>query len=135
MDCSLSSSSIHGIFQARILERVPFPTPGGLPNPGINPCLLHALPWQADSLPLGHLGSPITIALLYGKELRSLNFPFFHELQQTQNDFLNEILALVTCPFSVLFSQNWKWPSILAGVLLLIEWFNYHERELIFSRA
>ena len=108
---------------------------GIFPTQGSNPCLLHPLPWQADSLPLGHLGSPITIALLYGKELRSLNFPFFHELQQTQNDFLNEILALVACPFSVLFSQNWKWPSILAGVLLLIGWFNYHERKLIFSHA
>ena len=28
-------SSIHGIFQARILEWVPFPTPGGLHDPGI----------------------------------------------------------------------------------------------------
>ena len=28
---------------------------GDLPNPGLNQCLLH---WQADSLPLCHLGSP-----------------------------------------------------------------------------
>ena len=28
---------------------------GDLPNPGLNPCLLH---WQADSLTLRHLGSP-----------------------------------------------------------------------------
>ena len=32
---------------------LPFPTPGDLPDPGIS--LLH---WQADSLPLRHLGSP-----------------------------------------------------------------------------
>ena len=38
MDCSLHSSFIHGIFQARILEcRSPFPTPGDLPDPGIEP--------------------------------------------------------------------------------------------------
>ena len=36
-DCSLSGSSIHGILQARILEWVPFPSPGDLPNPGIEP--------------------------------------------------------------------------------------------------
>ena len=31
-----------------------FPLPGDLPNQGSNPSLLH---WQADSLPLSHLGS------------------------------------------------------------------------------
>ena len=37
MDCSLPSSSVHGIFQARILEWVATPSPGDLPNPGIEP--------------------------------------------------------------------------------------------------
>ena len=40
MDCSLPDSSAHGIFQARILSRVPFPTPGDLPNPEIEPASL-----------------------------------------------------------------------------------------------
>ena len=35
MDCRLSGSSVHGIFHARMLEWVPCPTPGDLPNPGI----------------------------------------------------------------------------------------------------
>ena len=34
-DCSLSGSSIHGSFQARILSGLPFPSPGDLPSPGI----------------------------------------------------------------------------------------------------
>ena len=33
----------------------PSSTPGNLPDPGIEPALVH---WQADSLPLSHLGSP-----------------------------------------------------------------------------
>ena len=37
MDCSLPASSVHGIFQARILEWLPFPSPGDLPDPGIEP--------------------------------------------------------------------------------------------------
>ena len=37
MDCSLPGSSVHGIFQARVLEWVPFPFPGDLPDPGIEP--------------------------------------------------------------------------------------------------
>ena len=36
---------------------IPFPSPGSLPNSGIKPISLHLLQWQADSLPLGHLGS------------------------------------------------------------------------------
>ena len=37
MDCSLPGSSVHGIFQARILEWVAIPSPGDLPDPGIEP--------------------------------------------------------------------------------------------------
>ena len=39
MDCGPPGSSVHGIFQARILE-LPFPIPGDLPNPGIEPASL-----------------------------------------------------------------------------------------------
>ena len=35
MDCSLSGSSVHGIFQARYWSRLPFPPPGDLSSPGI----------------------------------------------------------------------------------------------------
>ena len=36
MDSSLPGSSVHGIFQAKVLEWVAFPSPGDLPDPGIN---------------------------------------------------------------------------------------------------
>ena len=35
MDCSLPSSSVHGISQARMLEWVAIPSPPDLSNPGI----------------------------------------------------------------------------------------------------
>ena len=50
MDYSRSGSSVHGLSQARILEQGIFVTQG------LNSCPLR---WQADSLPLSHLGSPI----------------------------------------------------------------------------
>ena len=31
---------------------------GMIPTQGLNPCLLHLQHWQADCLPLSHLGSP-----------------------------------------------------------------------------
>ena len=36
----------------------PFPSPGELPDPGIEPASSAILPWQADSLPVCRLGSP-----------------------------------------------------------------------------
>ena len=48
MDCSLRGSSVHGIFQARVLEWVAISFPGDLLDPGIesrSPAL------QADALP------------------------------------------------------------------------------------
>ena len=38
MDCSPPGSSVHGISQAQeYWSRLPFPSPGDLPNPGIKP--------------------------------------------------------------------------------------------------
>ena len=36
MDCRLPGPTVHGIFKARI-SRLPFPSPGDLPDPGIEP--------------------------------------------------------------------------------------------------
>ena len=58
MDCSLPGSSIHGIFQARVLEWLPFPSPGDLPNPGIEP---RPSALQADSLLSDPPGKPIFV--------------------------------------------------------------------------
>ena len=56
MDCGPLGSSVHEILQARILEWVVISSSREIfPTQGLNPCLLH---WQADSLPLSHLGSP-----------------------------------------------------------------------------
>ena len=56
MDCSPPGSSSHGIFQARLLEQVAISFYRGIfLAQGLN---LHLLYWQADSLPLHHLGNP-----------------------------------------------------------------------------
>ena len=48
MDCNQPGSSVHGILQARILEGIVMPPPGGLPDPGIKP---RSPTLQADSSP------------------------------------------------------------------------------------
>jgi len=47
---------------------LPFPSLGDLPDPGIKPM---SPTWQADSLPLSHLGSPMTSAAAAAKSLQS----------------------------------------------------------------
>ena len=61
MDHSPPGSSVHGIFQARILEWVAMPSSTGSSQES-NLCLLCLLHWQADSLPLHHLGSPASFS-------------------------------------------------------------------------
>ena len=50
LGCNLLGSSVHGILQARILKWVAFPSPGDLPDPGIEP-RSPGKELQADSLP------------------------------------------------------------------------------------
>ena len=53
MDYSPPSSSVLGIFQARILEQVAISFSRGIfPTQELNPHLLHLLHWQMNSLPL-----------------------------------------------------------------------------------
>ena len=59
MNCSLPGFSVHGIFQARILEQVATSYSRGIfPTQGSNPCILPLLHWQVDSLPLALHAKP-----------------------------------------------------------------------------
>ena len=59
MDCSPPGSSVHIIFQVRILDGLSFSSSRNLPDPGIKPMSLASPALQADSLPLSHLRSPV----------------------------------------------------------------------------
>ena len=54
MDCSPPGFSVHGIFQARILEWVAILFSRHLPDPGMEPT---SPAWQAESLLLRHQGN------------------------------------------------------------------------------
>ena len=56
-DYSPPGSSLHRIFQVRVLEWEPFPSPEDLPNSGTEP---ESPALQAYSLPFEPLGSPKT---------------------------------------------------------------------------
>ena len=57
MNGSLPGSSVYGILQARILEWVPCPFPGDLPDQGLKASLLCLLHCRWVIYRLSHLGS------------------------------------------------------------------------------
>ena len=62
MDCSPPGSSVHGIFQTRILEWVTMPPLQGIfLTQGPNLHLLCLLQWQVGCLPVGPPGKPMHI--------------------------------------------------------------------------
>ena len=60
MDCSLPGSSVHGIFQARVLEWVAISFSRDLPDPGMEP---RSPTLQADTLPSEPLGKPQGVSI------------------------------------------------------------------------
>ena len=79
MNCSLPDSSVHGIFQARILEWVAFPTPGNLTDTTLTngdfhykcKCIL-----QKGNINLSR-GFPLAQALTYTLQCRRYVFDFW----------------------------------------------------------
>ena len=68
--CNPMDYTVHGILQARILEWVAFPSPGDLPNPGIEP---RSPTLQADSLPVEPQGKPKNTGVASSGSSRSRN--------------------------------------------------------------
>ena len=69
-DCSPPGSSVHGIFQAKILKWVAI-SPRVSSQLGLNPSVLHFLHWQADSLPLSRQEAPNVHTLHYSRQPQS----------------------------------------------------------------
>ena len=83
MDYTLPGSSVHGILQAQNWSGLPFPSPGDLPDPGIEP-RFPAL--QADSLPLEPPRKLIT-----GNEYVPIKFQFVFSDSSAYNQLLTGI--------------------------------------------
>ena len=105
MDCSPPGSSVHGIFQARILEWVVISFSRGLPKPGIKTAPLTSPSLTADSLPLSHLGGP---SPSYASEEKvPLHFASFDPICKMYTDFLIRVTtAAILCVFFKYFASK-----------------------------
>ena len=90
MDCSLPGSSIHEIFQTRILEWVPFPPPEDLRTQGSNLSLPHCRQ---------------TLYHLSHQEVRLL---MYYDLQEQINIWSLFLLLIYRAPKTLGISHGWE---------------------------
>ena len=86
MDCSPPDSSVHGIFQARILEWAAISSPGDLPNPGIKPRSPALKVAFLTTAPLGK--KPI----IYFKRVNSMLYAVYFSKAVTKTKTKNNVL-------------------------------------------
>ena len=110
MDCSPPGSSVHGILKARILEWLPFPSPGDLPNPRIEPWSPHCrqiLYWQS------HKGSPNLLSVQFSCSVVSNSlWPRGLQHFRLPSSSPTPGACLNSCP-----SSRWCHPTISSSVV------------------
>ena len=106
MDCSLPGSSVHGIFQAKILEWVDMLFSGNLqPRNQTHISSPVSLTLQADSLPLSNWGNPCDLFNnLHFNRKRHSPFPGAAEMWSSSDTVHGLPLSFVIC--SVRLSQS-----------------------------
>ena len=99
MDCSPPGFTVYGILQARILEWVATPSPGDLPDPGIEPvsltspvlaggfCITTAT-WKAHLLYTRHYIWCLIIKYLHNISQKSVSYLHF---QNKQRGYLSKV--------------------------------------------
>ena len=141
MNCSPPGSFLHGILQTRILEWVAIASSRGSSQPrGWTHSLLHLLHWQADSLPLCHLGSSKGIYAA-AKSLQSCPTLWDPIDGSPPGSPVPGILQATTLEWvAISFSNAWKWKvkvkSLSRVRLLATPWTAAHQapRSVGFSR-
>ena len=105
-DCNLPGSSVHGVSQARILEWIVFLFPEDLPNPGVKTA---SPTWQANSLPLIHLGSPNFDTVIYINK--------HYDLKQILHSWGKSSIQYFKTQFGLLILHLWSFAYISVGVI------------------
>ena len=121
MHCSPPGSSVYGIVQARILDWLPFPSPGDLPDPGIKLISPESPALQTDSLPTEPSRKPVaTCSPCFTTLHRHYKWRFVASLCQEEffpaafAYFVSHVTLVIPATFqtfSLLFYLLW-WPVI-----------------------
>ena len=120
MDYSLPGFSVHEISQAKILVCCPILFQGTFPTQISKPSLLYLLHWQADSLPLSHVGSPHILML------QDMIFPIADLRYLKDYKSFSFLLFLFSCLFPLLL------PFLIPSFLFF---YSYADRATVLSFA
>ena len=121
MDCNPPFPPSMGFFKPEYWSRLPFPSPGDLPNPVIRPL---SPAWQADFWPLNHLGSPCVAVCLHEIATRMNSLQITTWVTHRHDKKLDSIL-----PSGIL----WKWKS-LSPVRLFVTPLDYTVHGILQAR-
>ena len=102
-------SSVHGISQARILECLPFPSPGNLPDPGIEP---KSLTLQTDSLPSEPPVKPIKVKWALKVEHWSSRFSVFMKRNTREFTLCLFVFSSISLPHTPPFGRSHREASL-----------------------
>ena len=132
MDCSPPGSTVHGVFQAGILEGVAISYSRESSQLRDQTPASHFLHWQVDSLPLHQLGSLI-LKLTIAKHTLYSRTVLLSSMSLHQTYWYAHIH--VQCMF-ILFKQiTWTWLEILLLCMLLGVWAKLSSRSLIWRSS
>ena len=107
MDCSPPGSSVHGDSPGKNTGvGCHFLLQGIFLTQGLNLCLLHFLYWQADSLPLSHVGSPQSMFSLLKGLTVSLHTTYILVFTLTHRYFAFSFYTYIHSSVSQYFPKN-----------------------------
>ena len=117
-DCTPPGSSIHGISQARMLEWGPVPSPGDLPDLGIEP---GTLALQADSLPTQPPGKPNLCPFCQISDISRLKVWKFSEILGHTGWWFNQVFAgqLLVCFYPLCYYGIVRFSNCQGYILIL----------------
>jgi len=112
MDCSLPGSSVYGIIQAGVLGGLPFPSPGDLPRPGIQPGFFTIEPSRklTEGLPCNWHSDENTEAYRNRSELVTASY-------------------LINCGAKIQIQAGW--PSSSCPSTTLLSWLSVQDAEIL----
>ena len=122
MVCSLPASSVHGIFQVRILHGLPFASPGDRPNPGIKPASPALASGFFTEPPGKHIlfiiSMKIIIAIFVNSNLYNTGEDSTHGHHQMVNTEIRLIIFFAAKEGETLYSQQKQdWELTMAQIM------------------